>query len=191
MIASSTPGATTSAPIPPAKTSEPDPRSKAWIAGAVVGGLLALALIGAGVWSLLRRRKKAVQLPQHGSATMAPVDPNQPPTGVEGYSDAKPRFPAQPTYYDRPGQPNSYTQQGYPQQGGFSPAPQYGVQSAYNANSNLHAGAPPHEIKYEGIGGTAELGGDDNAISPGTVPVSELSGIGAERPGEGPASNYK
>ncbi|KAF3035272.1 hypothetical protein E8E11_004016 [Didymella keratinophila] len=182
---SSLPGATTSAPVPPAQTPEPEPSSNAWIAGAVVGPVLGFALIGAGVWTILRRRKNNAQLPQHGSASMAPIDPNQPPTGVGGYTDAKPQLhPAQPTYYDRP------EQMGYPQEGAFSPAPQYGFQSAYNATANLHPGRT-YETKYEDVGGAAELGGYENAISPGTVPLAELSGVDAGQFGEGNMGNDK
>lgn len=150
------------------------------------------------MWFFLRRKKKAAQMPQHGSASMAPIDPSQPPTGVGGYTDAKPQFhPAQPTYYNRPGQPDPYAQQGYPQQGGFSPAPQYGFQSAYNATADPQSGAYTHDTKYEGIGGAAELGGNDNGIAgatpsaPGSpLPISELNGVDAKRPGEGvPDSN--
>jgi LPXTG-motif cell wall-anchored protein len=191
LSASSIPRATTSAPVASAQTSEPGPSSKAWIAGAVVGPVLGLALLGAGVWLLLRRRRKAAQLPQLGGASMAPIDPNQPPTGVGGYTETKPRFhPAQPTHYDRPGQSHSYAQQGYPQQGGFSPTPQYGFQSAYNATADSHIGHS-HEPKYEGFGDAAELGGDVSAISPRVVPVSELSGVDADRPGERNSANDK
>jgi LPXTG-motif cell wall-anchored protein len=185
--ASSIPGPTLNAPVPPDEDIEQESSSKAWIAGAVVGPVLGLALVGAGIWLFLRRRKKAVQPPQHGSASMAPVDPHQPPTGVGGCTYAKPRFhPAQPTYYERPGQPGAYAQQRDPQQVGFSPAPQHGFQSAHNATA-WH----PHEAKYEGVANAAELGGDDSGISPGTIPVSELSGSDAKPPGEGTVGNNK
>ena len=179
MSASSIPGANTSVPVPPTQVPEPESSSQAWIAGAVVGLVLGLALVGAGVWLFLRRKKKAVQLPQHGSAFMAPIDPSQPPAGVGGYTDAKPRFhPARPTYYDRPGQ------LGYPQQGGFSSAPQYSFRSAYNATADPYTGRT-HEVKHEGVGGAAELGGYDIGISPGAVPLSELSGVDAGQSGGG------
>lgn len=122
---------------------------------------------------------------------MAPIDPSQPPIGVGGYSDAKPRFhPAQPTYYDRPGQLGLHTQQGYSQPGGISPAPQDSYQSAYNTTAYLYNGNA-RETKYEGTNGTAELGGDDSEISPGTIPVSELSGVDAKRSVEGIVGNDK
>lgn len=187
--------------VGPASTSEPDPGSKAWIAGAVVGPILGLALVGFGVWFFLRRRKKAALAPQHGTASMAPIDLSQPPAGVGGYTDAKPQFvPAQPTYYNQPGQPHPYAQQGYPQQGGFSPpqgspAPQYGFQqSAYNATANSPPpGTYSHDAKYEG--GAAELGGDSTGVAPAapgspqpnlapTSQAAELSGADAQSYGE-------
>jgi hypothetical protein len=172
--------------MPPTQTSEPHSSSKPWIAGAVVGPITGFALVGAIVWFLLRRKRKAAQLPQHGSASMAPVDVNSPPVGVEGYTDAKPQFPsAQPTYYDGTGQPGLYAQQGYPQQGAFPPTSHYGFQSAYDATTNPSPGAQAHDTKYEGTGAIAELVGHDNeilGISPGAVPVSELSGVDAKRP---------
>ncbi|KAF2621541.1 hypothetical protein BU25DRAFT_237116 [Macroventuria anomochaeta] len=184
--------------VGPTQPAEPKSGSKAWIAGAVVGPILGLALVGAGVWFLLRRRKKAAQVPQQGTASMAPIDPSQPPAGVGGYTDAKPQFqPAQPTYYNQPGQPDPYAQQEYLQQGGFSPpqgspAPQYGFQSAYNDAANPLPGTYAHDAKHE-AGGAAELGGD----STGNVPASpqpdtaqtsqaiELSGANTKPHGEG------
>ncbi|KAF3039699.1 hypothetical protein E8E12_003132 [Didymella heteroderae] len=189
---SSMSGTTTSTPVPPALTSSPVPSSKAWIAGAVVGPILGFALIGAGFWLFLRRRKRAVQLPQRGSASMAPIDPNQPPTGVGGYTDAKPEFHlAQPPYYDRTGQLGSSAQKGYPQQGASSSVPQYGIQSAYNATADPQTGGYTYVTNHEGIGGTAELVGDDSGISSGAVPVSELSGVEAKQSGEGLPGNGK
>lgn len=184
----------------PTQSAEPESKSQAWIAGAVVGPILGLALIGAGVWLFLRRKKKATQMPQHGTASMAPIDPSQPPAGVGGYTETKPQFqPAQPTYYNQPGQPDPYAQQGYPQQGDFSPpqmspAPQYGFQSAYNATAYPLPGSHTHDAKYEATGGAAELGGDSNgaatAVSsaPGSPPpdaapnsqAAELSGADAK-----------
>lgn len=117
---------------------------------------------------------------QHGTASMAPIDPSQPPAGVSGYTDAKPQFqPAQPTYYNPPGQPDAYGQQGYPQQGGFSPpqmspAPQYGFQSAYDATANPPPGPYTNDVKFGATGGAAELGGNDAGIAhaPTSVPSS-------------------
>lgn len=204
-IATSIPGLPSTANVGPTSTSEPGSGSKAWIAGAVVGPILGLALIGFGVWLFLRRKKKASLAPQHGTASMAPTDPSQPPAGVGGYTDAKPQFaPAQPTYYNQPGQPDAYAQQGYPQQGGFSPpqgspAPQYGFQqSAYNATANSPPGAYIHDAKYEGD--AAELGGDSMGVAsaaPGspahnaapTSQAAELSGADANPHGEGLSGN--
>lgn len=186
LSASSIPEAASSAPVGSAQTSVPKSDSKAWIAGAVVGPILGLALVGAGVWFFLRRKKKAARPPQHGSASMAPMSPNQPPAGVGGYTDAKPQFsPAQPTYYERPGQSDQFAQQGYPQQGGFSPAQQYGFQPA-----DQQSGSYTHNTRHEGVSGTAELGDGDKGISI-AVPISELSGVDTKPPGEGSSKHNK
>lgn len=141
--------------------------------------MLGLALIGAGVWLCLRRRKKkTAQMAQHGTASMAPVNPSQPPAGVAGYTDAKPQFqPAQPTYYNPPGPPEPYAQHGYPQQGGFSPpqmspAPQYSFQPAYNATANPPPGAYAQDVKHEATGGASELGGTSSVLPPASPVVS-------------------
>lgn len=191
----------------PSQSAEPSSSSKAWIAGAVVGPILGLALVGFVVWFCLRRRKKAAHASQQGTASMAPIDPSQPPAGVAGYTDAKPQLAnSQPDYYNQPGQPDPYAQQGYPQQGGYAPAPQmsptpqYGYQSAYAPPPNSPPpGAYTHDVKYENASGAAELGGGPNGIapaapvSPGSPPqghaftsqAAELSGGDIGRPGDG------
>lgn len=142
--------------------------------GAVVGPILGLALICLGVWFFLRRKKKASHAPQRGAALMAPVDPSQPPAGVASYTDAKPQFAtSQPGYYNQSGQPDPYAQQGYPQQGGYSsapqvsPAPQYGFQSAYNTTTGSPlVGTYTHDNKFENASGAAELGGETSGFAP-------------------------
>ncbi|KAJ8108212.1 hypothetical protein OPT61_g8333 [Boeremia exigua] len=168
--------------------------SKVWIAGAVAGPVIGILLGGAAVWCCMRRKKKKnAQMSQHGAASMAPGNPSQPPPGVGGYTDAKPQFqPAQPTYYNPPGQPDPYAQQGYPQQGGFpspqmSPAPQYGFQPAYNTTANSPPGVYPQDTKYEANGGAAELAGG-SAPAASSVPGSP--GIpGSPQPQVAPVSH--
>jgi LPXTG-motif cell wall-anchored protein len=93
---SSSPGASSTTSIAPVRTTEPNSGSKAWIAGAVAGPILGLALIGAGVWLFLRRKKKAAHTPHYG---VAATDSSRPPAGVGGYTDAKPQYqPAQHAY---------------------------------------------------------------------------------------------
>ncbi|KAJ4991221.1 hypothetical protein SVAN01_03349 [Stagonosporopsis vannaccii] len=176
----SLPGVPATTPNGPAQPAKPESGSKAWLAGAVAGPIIGLALVGVGVWLCLRRKKKTARMAQHGTASMAPIDSSQPPVGVGGYTDAKPQFqPAQPAYYTQPGQPSVYTQQAYPQQGSFSPpqmspAPQYDFQSAYNANSNPPSGLYANDVKFGATGGAAELGGDSTGILPASssVPAS-------------------
>jgi LPXTG-motif cell wall-anchored protein len=70
--------------IPPVQ--EDKPKSEAWIAGAVVGPILGLALIGLIAWLLIRRRKKKTQYqpaataegPSASPATYS-QGPNSPP----------------------------------------------------------------------------------------------------------------
>jgi hypothetical protein len=155
--------------------------SKAWIAGAVVGPILGLALIGALVWFFLRRRKTKKLAPAQGGAAMASTNPTQPPPGVGGYTDAKPQFVPQ--------QQPAFNQDPYANQGAFaaqqhqaysdaptSPAPQYNAAGVpYNA-----PGSPPPGQEYYGndvkrayVGpadGAAELGG-----SSGSAPAAQAS----------------
>jgi LPXTG-motif cell wall-anchored protein len=126
--------------------------SKAWIAGAVVGPIVGLALVGALFWFLLRRRKNRGTTPQQGSATMTSVDPSQPPAGVGGFTDAKPQF-AQPqqTYAN---QSALAAQQGYASLP-LSPAPHYNDGATpYNA-----PGSPPPQQAYFGNDGKIEYTG--------------------------------
>lgn len=117
------------------------------------------------MWLCLRRRKKEVQIPQHGVATF---NPSQPPVGVGGYTDAKPHFqPAQPTYYPPSVQPSPHTQQAYPQQGGFSPPP-LSPASPHGFQFNNNATPSPaytNNVKYD-VNGAAELGGGSNGSAP-------------------------
>jgi LPXTG-motif cell wall-anchored protein len=176
--------------------------SKAWIAGAVVGPLLGLALIGLVAFFLIRRKKKSkptTTLPPQSGAAMAPApNPSQPPAGVAGYTDTKPQFTSpHQSYYD----PGLQQPQPYPQQGGFgasgdvSPATQYATPAPvpYGAPS-----PPPQQQQTTGVGmgggqpvygspspndtkmahmhapapGTSELGGDSAPQSPTGRPVS-------------------
>ncbi|KAF2996251.1 hypothetical protein E8E13_003992 [Curvularia kusanoi] len=186
---STSPTISTTTPAAATQTAEPKSSSKAWIAGVVVGPLLGLALVAAGVLLCLRRKKKKnAQAPHHGVATMAPVNPSQPPTGVTGYTDAKPQFqPAQGTYY------NSQQEQAYPQQGAFSPpqvsppvspAPQYAYQAPYNTSSSPSNAPYTQDVKHAAHGGAAELGGS-NVIAPAvSVPQgAELGGQNEKKTG--------
>ncbi|KAH7347102.1 hypothetical protein BKA66DRAFT_447644 [Pyrenochaeta sp. MPI-SDFR-AT-0127] len=202
----SIPQVVSTAPTAPEQTTTPPPaeksESKAWIAGAVVGPVVGLALIGAAVFFLLRRRKnKTAVAPQAGGAAMVHTDPSQPPAGVGGYTDAKPQFVPQAQPY---GQTDPYANQGaYAAQQGYaaaptSPAPQYPTPAPYNA-----PGSPPPQQTYQSdvkygyagppAGGAAELGGDSSGIAP-VAPAShaapapqaaEMAGDSTQREGHG------
>ncbi|KAH7092545.1 hypothetical protein FB567DRAFT_240063 [Paraphoma chrysanthemicola] len=168
---------------PNVTTNNNDGGSKAWIAGAVVGPIVGLALIGALVWFFLRRKKNKKLAPAQGSAAMASANPSQPPPGVGGYTDAKPQFVPQ--------QQPAFNQDPYANQGAFaaqqhqsysdapvSPAPQYNTGGApYNNNGPV---SPPPGQEYYGndvkhaytapSDGAAELGG-----SSGAAPVAQAS----------------
>lgn len=185
---------------PPAKSGS---KSKAWIAGAVVGPVIGIALVVALVFFLLRRRKnKTVTAPQSGGAAMVHNDPSQPPAGVGGYTDAKPQFVPQTQPY---GQPDPYANQGaYAAQQGYaaaaptSPAPHYTTPAPYNTT-----GSPPPQQNYQSdvkygyagppVGGAAELGGDSNGIAPvapaghtaPAPPAAEMAGDSTQPNGPG------
>jgi LPXTG-motif cell wall-anchored protein len=178
-----------SVPQPNAPTNKKSGTSKAWIAGAVIGPLLGLALIGAIIFFVLRRRKNKKNIaPQQGGTAMMAVNTAQAPPGVGGYTDAKPQFTQQqqptytapqqqqPTYIAPQQQPaynDPYANQGaYAAQQGYndaplSPAPQYNTGAG---PYNPPVSPPPQDVKhgYVGatMGGAAELGGPSGGISP-------------------------
>lgn len=168
---SSSPVASSTTSLPPGQTTKLNSSSKAWIAGAVAGPVLGLALIGAGVWLFLRRKKKAAHTPQYG---VAATNSSQPPAGVGGYTDAKPQYqPAQHAY------PSPAQNQAYPQQGGFSPpqvspAPQYGFSPPNNATPSPSMGNYAHDAKYE-VNREAEAAelGDSSTAAPGAAPTAQ------------------
>ncbi|KAK7190521.1 hypothetical protein DPSP01_005256 [Paraphaeosphaeria sporulosa] len=116
--------------------------SKAWIAGAVVGPIVGIALIAIVVFLLMRRRKKNKQanVPQAGGAAIGP------PGVQQHYNEAKPQ-PTAPSYgQSPPGVNDTYNQQTYPPQGYVqqptSPAPQY--QQQYPVPNS----SPPQQQPY-------------------------------------------
>lgn len=150
---SSTSGPTVVAPDP-----VPEKKSKAWIAGAVVGPLLGLALIGAGIFFCLRRKNKNKTAPATGSVGPAPdayqkntygAGPNSPPqyyapmeqnAGTPGFV---PVGVAKQDNY----QPLSPMQQGSPQPGMQAPygaPPHQWQQPAYGQSSPNGTPQPPH-----------------------------------------------
>jgi hypothetical protein len=134
--------------------------SKAWIAGAVVGPIVGLALIGALIWFLLRRRRIR-------RTAMTSVNPFQPPAGVGGFTDAKPQFaqPQQP--YANQG---AYaTQQGYASPP-LSPALHYsGSPAPYSTPSS----PPPQQTDY----------GNDGKLSYAGAPLGRASELAGEAGG--------
>jgi hypothetical protein len=180
--------------------------SKAWIAGAVIGPILGLLIVGALVWFCLRRRKNKNKgvTSQQGGAAMAVINPSGPPAGVGGYTDAKPQFAQQQ-------QQQAFTPDPYANQGAFaaqqnyadapvSPTTQYHAGSPqyntgvapYNAGAapyNAPVSPPPqqpfygNDIKqgYHGVplSGASELG--DGGMA-GTTPVAH--GVSAHQTGE-------
>jgi len=143
--------------------------SKAWIAGAVIGPILGLALIGAIVWCLLRRRKNKKLAPQQGSAAMS-MEPFQPVGVAGGYTDAKPQLgqqqqPYTPAPYATQGAYDT-TQQTYgggPQQGyGIAPISPGSQYNAAGAPYGAQVSPPPHGQELHGTSyspGSSELGG--------------------------------
>lgn len=152
----------------------------------MIGPIVGLALIGAAVFFLLRRRKNKASR----GAAISQVDPSQPPAGVGGYTDAKPQFPQQynPDPYANQGAFQSQ-QQGYPQQP-HSPNPQYNGAPAQSPQQEYYANDPKQGHVQSPITATelngdntrshnpAELGGEARApASPASPHVaSELPG---------------
>jgi len=163
----------------------------------VIGPLLGLALIGAAVFFLLRRRKNKNKVSQQGGAAMAPTNPSQPPAGVGGYTDAKPQFTQQqqPAYAPAP-----YANQGaYAAQQGYtdtpvSPAPQYNTGAApYNPpvspppQQEFYGNDVKHGYTAAPTGGAAELGGQTGGAAPAPAhQAAELGGVSSHG-GAGPS----
>ncbi|OCL00579.1 uncharacterized protein K441DRAFT_651553 [Cenococcum geophilum 1.58] len=112
---STTPSSTNSSPTATSTSPVPTPsgkKSQAWIAGAVVGPLVGLALLGALLFFLLRKKKTPASAPQ-------PQQTTDYKPGAAAYQQPalSPQYPPQ----------NQYPQQGY-QPGSLNPmtpAPQY------------------------------------------------------------------
>jgi hypothetical protein len=174
----SPPNATVS-PIP-----VPKKKSKAWIAGAAVGGVAGLALIGAAVFFCLRRNKTTAAQPQHGAAVSAPA--GQPP--VTQYADTKPAFSPHQSSFGQPSpgyNPNDPYNQQYGQQP-LSPAPQYSAPySAPGSPPPPEAGHHPLDQKQvfqqvnQNYPQAAELGGISSPVSGSHT--AELSGEHVQR----------
>ncbi|KAF2014029.1 hypothetical protein BU24DRAFT_251300 [Aaosphaeria arxii CBS 175.79] len=117
--------------------------SKAWIAGAVVGPIVGLALIGAGIFFFLRRKKSKKVAAAGGPGGLGGAPAGVAVGGQQPYTDAKPQMAAspQPGYTQPMGSPGygnnqeQYNQYGA-QQAPLSPAPQYSA--PYN-----QPGSPP------------------------------------------------
>ncbi|KAF2465319.1 uncharacterized protein BDR25DRAFT_306759 [Lindgomyces ingoldianus] len=177
---------------PPTTPTEPPKAkkssSKAWIAGAVIGPILGLALIGGIIFLLFSRKKKPIQPPQqHAAPAVVPGAP-QPPV-AQYNNDVKPGYPSQPS----PGgtHPNSayyandpYNQQAYSPQP-LSPAPQY--TAPYSAPGSpppqgypMAQSPPPQKVAMMQDSGevpqpmAAELGGTSNPV--GGEHTAELEG---------------
>jgi cytoskeletal protein RodZ len=106
----------TSTPLP-SNTNLPSPKiplapkkkkkSKAWIAGAVVGPVVGLAVIYAFIKALFRRKKSDLTPPVYPMSAQEPSQPQHlpsaalAPTGVQQYTEAKPVFSPQATGYNQ------------------------------------------------------------------------------------------
>jgi LPXTG-motif cell wall-anchored protein len=135
-------------------TPEPEPEkkeSKAWIAGAVVGPLLGLALIGLGAFFFIRRKKNKTNA-QH----VAPATGSIPPAGATAYQQntypTEPGSPQPPQYYPPMQQNAGAAPFGVAKQDGFggpqSPMTSQGSQSPYGAPQQWQqpAGQPVYGV---------------------------------------------
>ncbi|KAL8839048.1 MAG: hypothetical protein Q9176_004724 [Flavoplaca citrina] len=68
------------------------------VAGGIIGGVVALAFIGAAIWFFKGRQKQQAPMEQHGQPTHHAQDSYYPP----------PKFPAIPRYYVQPGLHEAY-----------------------------------------------------------------------------------
>ncbi|KAH3950221.1 hypothetical protein HBH98_023160 [Parastagonospora nodorum] len=146
--------------------------SKAWIAGAVIGPIVGLALLGLLLFCCLRRKKKnKLKASQEGTATMAPIHP-QPPAGVAGHTDAKPQ-PMQQNHYATNAYLNAATAA---TQGTYSSAPSPPPTQNYVGMPPPNTGAPYNAANAPYNAGTAPYNGGvapyNAATAPYNAPVS-------------------
>ncbi|KAF2800301.1 hypothetical protein K505DRAFT_17048 [Melanomma pulvis-pyrius CBS 109.77] len=162
-VTDSNPQPISSTPAAPAQKKKKK-KSKGWIAGAVIGPLLGLA-IGLIALFLIRRRKKSQQ-PQPGAAVAGGAPP------VQESSEAKPVFAQQGAYapttpgYNPHDPYNQQQQQAY----GQSPDPQY------NTPYNAPGSPPPPQNAYP----SDHKYGYNQESTPGFV--AELGGGGERAP---------
>jgi len=172
-------GSETTGTSVPAKetTTPPQPEKKgssAWIAGAVIGGLAGLALIGALLFFFLRRKK---------SKKAAAGVPAVAPTGPGGYTDeAKPvqgaYVPPGVAGYNPQDQYNQYPQE-HP-----TPAPQYSAPyAAPGAVPQTGHYAPENKGGYQAVARN-EPEAFEMQGSSGVGPTSGAGGHASELPGE-------
>jgi len=146
--ASSSSSSTSSSPSPTPIPPERKPGSKVWIAGAVAGPVVGIALIAGIVFFLMRRKKRNNQdsrnsIPQVGGAIMGP------PSGVQSYTDAKPQISPDSFYtQSSPGLNDYFSPQSIGQQP-YSPQSAYGVQSAKLGHTTAESHAGPTELGAE------------------------------------------
>lgn len=125
--------------IGPPPGAEEKSESKAWIAGAVVGPIVGLALIGFGIFFFMRRKKNKNAQQQYG----APVSGSVAAPGASAYQQnnypTNPGAPQPPQYYPNMQQTGAAApfvtgkQDGYNSSGPQSPVTSQGSQSPYGA----------------------------------------------------------
>ncbi|KAF1916520.1 hypothetical protein BDU57DRAFT_538818 [Ampelomyces quisqualis] len=166
----------------PSASEKKNGESEAYIAGAVVGPILGLALICALVWFLLHHRKNKRTAPREGSAGIATAKPTQIPAEVEGYTDAKPQLAQQ----QQPG----FDQNQYASQGAYAIQQSHADTSGSPALHNLSFSPPPRQpyhgnnVKDGYMGaphnGSSDFGGERKVASGAHAttpqPAAELDG---------------
>jgi LPXTG-motif cell wall-anchored protein len=152
-------------------------KSKAWIAGAVVGPILGLALIGLAAF-LVMRRKKNKSHNQH----IAPTTGGMPATGATAYQQntypTNPASPGPPQYYPNMQQNAGAAPLGVAKQDNYygqstnpvSPITSQGSQSPY--------GAPPQQ--WQQPGGQPVYGAPSPSMSPAPQTVQPAQYVVSE-----------
>ncbi|KAH7062848.1 hypothetical protein BKA63DRAFT_187560 [Paraphoma chrysanthemicola] len=165
----------------------PEEKSKAWIAGAVVGPLVGLALIGFGAFFFIRRRRNKSH-DQH----VAPASGSLPPPGATAYqqnnypTNQQPVSPGPPQYYPPMQQnagavPFGTTEQkgGFYAPGPQSPVTTQGSQSPYGAPQQWQqpAGQPVYGVPSPSMSPQPQHAQTQPYIAPEARPFSsELEG---------------
>ncbi|KAH8709986.1 hypothetical protein GQ44DRAFT_763285 [Phaeosphaeriaceae sp. PMI808] len=181
-VVSSTPVSSPTPITTPTVNPDPPSESKAWIAGAVVGPIVGLALIGFGAFFFMRRKKNKSQ-----NQNVAPATGSIPPAGASAYqqNSYNPASSQPPQYYPPMQQNAGAAPMGVAKQDNYYNA---GPQSPTTQGSQSPYGAPQ---QWQQPGGqqvfnapSPSMSPQPQNVQPAPYVVSEARPFSSELPAE-------